>query len=113
LLDHDTTRALLQFRTEREWEQFHTPLNLAIAISVEAGELLEPFQWMRSTDNAITGEQRTAIEHEIADVAMLLFYLASDLGINVDKAVRDKLAINADRYPVETAKGSGRKYDRL
>ena len=111
MLDKETLRAALDFRRERDWEQFHTPQNLAIAISVEAGELLEQFQWMTQGEVRPTDKQRIAIEQEVADVVMLISYLAYDLGIDVNEVVRKKLALNAARYPVERARGTATKYD--
>ena len=108
-----TLAAALAFRRAREWEQFHTPQNLAIAISVEAGELLEQFQWMQPGDMRPSGNSRIAIEHEIADVAILLAYLANDLGINIDDAVQRKLALNEKRYPIDKSRGTATKYDKL
>jgi len=111
----DTTReALLGFRAERDWEQFHTPRNLAIALSVEAGELLEHFQWARSADEAaIVEARRPAISHEIADLAIYLTYLAHDLGLDLEECVLGKLAVNRARYPVEESKGTARKHNQL
>jgi len=103
----------LEFRREREWQQFHTPLNLAVAISVEAGELLEQFQWSLPNEVRPTDAQREAVEHEIADIAILVAYLANDLGIDIEQAVKRKLVLNAKRYPLEKARGSARKYDQI
>ena len=108
-----TVQALLDFRRERDWEQFHSPQNLAIAISVEAGELLERFQWMRAGESRPESTQGEAVEHEIADLTILLTYLANDLGIDLNDAVIRKLRVNAERYPVEKSKGSAAKYDKL
>ena len=113
VLDPRTLEAALAFRRERDWEQFHSPRNLAIAIAVEAGELLEHFQWMRDGEARPTSDAREALELEMADVAILLSYLAADLGVDLDASVRRKLALNAARYPVEKARGSALKYDRL
>lgn len=112
MLNKETIQALLAFRRERDWEQFHTPKNLAIAIAVEAAELLEHFQW---TSELAPGEAggSEALAEEIADVAILLTYLAHDLGIEMDQAVLRKLAINGRQYPVATSKGSARKHRRL
>ena len=110
MLEPSLLQKVLEFRRERDWEQFHTPQNLAIAISVEAGELLEQFQWHLPSDTVLQETRRNAVAQEIADVAILLSYLAHDLGIDIDLAVRQKLAINAERYPVERAIGSARKY---
>jgi dCTP diphosphatase len=107
----ESVEALLNFRRERDWERFHTPKNLAIAISVEAAELLEHFQWSADSDvqSAGLGEK---VRDEIADVAILLIYLAHDLKIDLDAAVRHKLEVNRDRYPVETSRGNARKHGR-
>lgn len=113
MLSQRTVDAALAFRRERDWEQFHSPKNLAIAISVEAGELLEHFQWMRDGEARPTASQLDALELEIADVAILLSYLASDLKIDLDVAVRRKIAINEGRYPVDKSRGSAAKYDVL
>ena len=113
MLDDSTLQAALAFRHERDWEQFHTPQNLAIAISVEAGELLEQFQWMKPDEDRPTTNQRLAIEQELADVVILISYLAHDLGIDVGDVVRKKLVLNATRYPVENSRGTATKYNAL
>lgn len=113
MLSDDTLRAILAFREEREWRQFHSPQNLAIALAVEAGELLEQFQWMVSGDVRPTAEARANVEQEVADLVILLSYLTHDLGIDMNRVVAEKLRINAARYPVERAKGSAKKYDAL
>ncbi|MDX2191866.1 MAG: nucleotide pyrophosphohydrolase [Gemmatimonadales bacterium] len=106
MLPDQLMQALLAFRAERAWEPFHTPKNLAIAITVEAAELLEEFRWSRDADPVPVTDN---LRHEIADVTILLAYLAHDLGIDIDAAVREKLAINAERYPVDRSRGvSGR-----
>ena len=113
MLDDSTLQAALDFRRARDWEQFHSPQNLAMAISVEAGELLEQFQWMLPGESRPTEKHRSAIEQEIADVAILLSYLANDLGIDFNEAVKRKLALNAERYPVDKSRGTATKYDKL
>lgn len=114
MLDRTLLEDLLRFRSEREWERFHTPKNLSAAIAVEAAELLECFQWSADGDlDTLIVEERPAIEREIADIAILLAYLCHDLGVDVDEAVRQKLELNKDKYPVELSRGSARKYDRL
>ncbi len=110
MLRKETVAALLTFRHERDWEQFHTPKNLAIAITVEAAELLEHFQWTRETGRVEVASNGPVVE-EIADVAILLTYLAHDLGIDLDAAVSQKLQINGQRYPVATSKGTAKKHD--
>lgn len=106
--------ALLDFRRVRDWEQFHTPRNLATAISVEAAELLEPFRWASETQALeIVQTHRLEIANEIADIAILLTYLAHDLAIDIDAAIAAKLLSNAGKYPVEKARGSNKKYSEL
>ena len=103
--------ALLTFRRDREWEQFHSPKNLAIALSVEAAELLEAFQWTVGDDRLPYSETRLAqIREELGDLTILLTYLAHDLGIDLEQAVLAKLALNAERYPLAVSKGNAVKY---
>lgn len=105
---------LLLFRRERDWEEFHTPRNLAVALSIEASELLEVFRWSKEADlPALVVSDRTAIERELADVAIFLSYLCHDLGVNLEEAVRTKLEENQSKYPVNLARGKATKYDRL
>jgi NTP pyrophosphatase (non-canonical NTP hydrolase) len=113
VLSPSTLEAALAFRRERDWEQFHSPRNLAIGIAVESAELLEHFQWMKQDEFRPVAAQRDALEMEIADVAILLSYLVSDLGVDLEAAVQRKLALNAARYPVEKSRGSATKYDAL
>jgi dCTP diphosphatase len=112
VLDQEVRKLALRFREERDWEQFHTPANLAIAIAVEAGELLAHFQW-RSDDSEIDDKQRAGVEQEIADLAILLTYIAHDLNIDLEGAVRRKLELNAKNYPVALARGNAKKYTEL
>jgi NTP pyrophosphatase (non-canonical NTP hydrolase) len=103
-----------QFATVRDWEQFHTPKNLAIALSVEAGELLEHFQWLTPEQAAHLPADR--LEHlrlEMADVFLYLVRLADQLDVDLIQAALDKLDINAKKYPVELAKGNAKKYTEL
>jgi len=109
MLRKEIVEALLTFRHERDWEQFHTPKNLAIAITVEAAELLEHFQWTTEAGGVDIAAREPVLE-EIADVAILLTYLSHDLGIDLDAAVSQKLLINGERYPVGTSRGSARKH---
>ena len=105
---------LLEFRRAREWEQFHTARSLAAAISVEAAELLEPFRWATDQQAMEIGQTRRAeIADEIADLAILLTYLAHDLAIDVNEAVAAKIVSNAKKYPVEKSRGSSKKYSEL
>jgi NTP pyrophosphatase (non-canonical NTP hydrolase) len=111
----DTLRTRLRvFVAEREWDKFHNPKNLAMALVVEAGELVEQFQWLSPHEaDSLRPETRAAVELEIADVLIFLVELADRLGIDPLAAAEKKLALNADRYPVEKARGHARKYDKL
>jgi NTP pyrophosphatase (non-canonical NTP hydrolase) len=106
-------RQLREFAAERDWEQFHSPKNLAMALAAEAGELLELFQWQSESESADPAPaQKTAVAHEIADVLIYLLRLADRLDIDFDAAVSDKLRINAEKYPVALSKGNATKADR-
>lgn len=112
----DITEKLRAFARERDWDQFHAPKNLAMAIGAETGELLEIFQWLSSDQSAaIMRDQRiaTAVQHEVADIFIYLLRLADVLGIDIAKAVDTKLSVNAQKYPAEKARGSAKKYTEL
>ena len=107
-------KALRRFAEERDWGQFHTPKNLATALSVEVAEVLEHFQWLTDEQSRnLSQDARENVGHEIADVLLYLLQLADQLQIDPLKAAADKLAINAAKYPVEKAKGSSKKYTEL
>jgi dCTP diphosphatase len=106
--------ALRQFAAERDWEQFHSPRNLATALAVEAAELLEPFQWLTDDEaRNLAPQTRAAVAEEMADVLLYLVRLADRLDVDLEQAARAKIALNAAKYPVEKARGSSRKYDEL
>ena len=108
------TARIREFRDARDWKQFHAPKELAVAIAAEAGELLQHFVWqspVQSEQRAI--ERKEEIASEIADVAILLFELADNLGIVLDQAMLAKIERNEERYPVAKAKGSNKKYNEL
>ena len=111
----DTTIAKIRaFRDTRDWMQFHNPKNLAISINLEAAELLEHFQWKSMEESeAHAKAARDEISEEIADVAIYLFELADNLGVDLLAAVNAKLAKNEAKYPIEKAKGSAKKYTHL
>ena len=102
------TEELRKFRDERDWAQFHNPKDLALALSIEASELLELFLW-KSADEADTDK----IKEELADVLAYAFMLADKYGLDVTKIMQDKLAQNQLKYPVAKAKGTAKKYNEL
>jgi dCTP diphosphatase len=106
--------ALRQFAADRDWDQFHYPKNLAIALNVEAAELLEHFQWMSEAESAATPEQtRVRVREELADVFLYLIRLADKLNIDLSAAAAEKMRINAAKYPIDKARGSSKKYTEL
>ena len=99
------------FVNERDWAQFHSPKNLAMAMIVEAAELVEHFQWDTIQESYdLSAEKRQEVAHELADTFVYLLRLAEVTGIDLIKAANDKIALNAIKYPVEKAKGSNAKY---
>ena len=103
--------ALRQFAEERDWDQFHSPKNLAMALTVEAAELLEHFQWLNEgTTVELPLEKQAQIEEELADVFLYLVRLADKLGVDLLEAARKKLEVNARKYPAEKVRGSSKKY---
>jgi len=102
------------FRDERDWMQFHDPKNLAVSVTIEAAELLEHFQWKdEKTVEQYVRNNREEISDEIADVALYLTELADNLGIDLIRAMENKLEKNAKKYPVAKAKGVATKYNKL
>jgi len=102
------TEALLSFRNERDWEQFHNPKDLSIALSIEANELLELFLWKKSEEANLE-----KVKEELADVFAYAFLIAEKYNLNVEEIVLDKIKKNGEKYPVEKAKGKSDKYDQL
>ena len=99
------------FVAERDWAQFHTPKNLAMAMIVEAAELVEQFQWDTPTESQhLSPEKREAVAHELADTFVYLLRIAEVLEIDLIEATNKKIALNAIKYPVDKAKGSNAKY---
>ena len=104
---------LKKFAIERDWEQFHTPKNLAMALSVEASELVEKFQWLNVEEsNSPDQRQIEEINSEVADIAMYLLRFCSVLGIDLEKVIESKLERNAEKYPVNLSKGNAQKYNQ-
>lgn len=108
------TETIAVFRDERDWKQFHTPKDLAAAISIEAGELLEQFLWKTNEEVLERVEShREKIEEEIADIGIFLFELAGNLDMDLGEIMLKKIQKNAVKYPVEKAKGRHTKYTEL
>jgi dCTP diphosphatase len=108
------TEQLVRFREERGWERFHTPKNLALGVAVEAGELLEHFQWLDDAEvRDYVSRHREDVAEEIADVAIYLIQLADVLGISFADALAAKLRLNAERYPASLSRGTHTKHTRL
>jgi NTP pyrophosphatase (non-canonical NTP hydrolase) len=105
---------LRRFAADRDWDQFHSPKNLASALAVEAAELLEPFQWLTEEQSRqLTGETSLAVREEMADVLLYLIRLADKLDIDLVAAANDKIIQNSAKYPVEKSRGSSKKYTDL
>jgi NTP pyrophosphatase (non-canonical NTP hydrolase) len=102
------TEALSLFNRERDWEQFHNAKDLAIAINVEAGELLEQFLWKQAGE-----ENKEKVKEELADIFAFCFLLAAKYGLNVKEILLQKIQANALKYPVDKAKGTAKKYNEL
>jgi NTP pyrophosphatase (non-canonical NTP hydrolase) len=102
------------FARKRDWDQFHSPKNLAMALSVEVAEVVEHFQWLTPEEsNSLSAEKIRKIKAEIGDVMIYLMRLADRLGIDPLQAAEDKMRINEEKYPVEKAKGCAPKYTEL
>lgn len=102
------TEKLIAFRDERDWAQFHNPKDLAVALNIEAGELLEAFLWKNAED-----ADAEKVKEELADVFAYAFLLADKYDLDVSEIVHNKIKLNAAKYPVEKAKGTAKKYDEL
>lgn len=113
-VDIDTIKQkLADFAAQRDWEQFHSPKNLAMALSVEAAELLELFQWLSEAQSVqLNDDDLRQAGEELADIQLYLIRLADRLGIDLETAVHDKLRVNEEKYPVELSRGNATKYNR-
>ena len=110
----EITEKIIQFRKDRDWEQFHTPKNLAISLSLEAAEVLEHFQWKSEAEiDEYIKSSRGHIAEELADVLNYLLLMAHDFDIDLLRACEEKIETNAKKYPVEKAKGKHTKYNQL
>lgn len=111
---HALTQALRDFAKARDWEQFHSPKNLAAALTVETAELLEHFQWLTEAQSRdLPAAKQSEVAAEAADVLLYLLQLCDKLGIDLVQAARQKLALNAEKYPVERSRGSSKKYTEI
>ena len=105
------TLQLRDYAEQREWQQFHSPKNLAMALSVEASELVEIFQWLTEEQSySLTDEQRQQTEHEMADIFLYLLRMADRVDIDLVDAAKKKILINEERYPAEKVRRSAKKY---
>ena len=102
------TEELIKFRNERDWEQFHNPKDLSLAINIEAGELLELFLWKKPEEAKIE-----KVKEELADILAFSFLLADKYGFDVKEIVLEKIKRNGEKYPVDKAKGTAKKYNEL
>jgi len=110
----DLLESILTFRAERDWERFHTPKDVALSLTLEAGEVLEWMQWRHGEELAAHLEaNREGVGEELSDVLYWTLLLAHDLGIDLAGAFRRKMERNAEKYPVEKSRGSHRKYTEL
>jgi len=107
-------KKIISFRNERDWAQFHDPKNLAEALSIEAGELLENFLW-KSTEQSrnLSAEELKNVKEELADIFIFLTYLSAEYKIDLLQEVEKKISLNEAKYPVHKAKGSAKKYSAL
>jgi len=107
----DLQQRLLMFAKERDWEQFHAPKNLAMALAVEAGELMEHFQWLTEAQSeSLSDDKRREVGYELADVLIFTLRLAERLGVNLPQLVDEKIQINEQKYPADKVRGSAKKY---
>jgi len=106
--------AIRKFAEDRDWDQFHSPKNVASALTVEAAELLEQFQWLTEEQSRnLSPEQVFKVKDEIADVLIYLVRLADKLDVDLIATAKEKIARNAEKYPIEKARGSSKKYTDL
>jgi NTP pyrophosphatase (non-canonical NTP hydrolase) len=107
----ELNQVLRQFAIDRDWEQFQSPKNVAMALIVEAAELVEHFQWLSEEESyQLPEEKLTEVSHEMADILIYLIRLSDRLGVDLLAATQEKIQLNAAKYPVEKVKGSARKY---
>ena len=103
---------LREFAKQRNWDQFHSPKNLSMALIAEAAELVEHFQWLTQEESAgLSGEKLKEVEQELADILIYLVRISDKLGVDLVKAAEEKIDVNAEKYPSAQVRGSAKKYD--
>ena len=111
---NDLMKRIRKFIKERDWEQFHSPKNLSMALSIEAAEIMEHFQWKTTEESRhLDAETMNEVKDEIGDTFVYLLRLCDELDIDPIKAANDKMLKNADKYPVEKARGNAKKYTKF
>lgn len=105
---NEIIEALIKFRNERDWEQFHNPKDLAVALNIEAGELLESFLWKKHNE-----ANKEKVKEELADVLAYAFLLAEKYSFDIKEIILEKIEKNAEKYPINKAKGTAKKYNEL
>lgn len=110
----ELTQKVIAFRDARDWKQFHNPKDVALSLVLEAGEVMEHFQWRNEADiKKYLKSNKSLVGDELADVLYWVLLLSHDLGIDIDKALEGKLVKNGKKYPLKKAKGSKKKYNEL
>lgn len=109
-MDKKILQKILNFRKERDWEQFHLPKNLAISLSLEASEILELFQWTK--DNNLPDKELNQLRKELADTYYYLLLLAHEFNVDLDEALEYKMKENTKKYPIKLSKGNATKYNK-
>jgi NTP pyrophosphatase (non-canonical NTP hydrolase) len=110
-MKNETINQVLKFRDDRNWRQFHNPKDLALSISLEAAELLEVFQW--SGSDTVCEQKKDKIKEELADVLVYCIHMADICELDIDEIIQEKIKKNNEKYPVDKAKNTSKKYDEL
>lgn len=115
MISKETLESIYKFREDRDWNKFHTPKDLSMAISIESAELLEHFLWNSKKSHEIKSDSIVleSIHEEMADIFIYLIYLAKELGLDLDTIISDKVKKNNIKYPIDKCKGSSKKYNEL
>lgn len=114
MIKKETIYKIINFRNERDWKQFHTIKDLALGLGIEVAELQELFLWKTDKQlQEIKDNKLDNVKNEVADIFIFLTYICNDLGIDLDKAVNDKIIQNQEKYPISESKGSNKKYNEL